>query len=410
VPPTVIDAFSVLDSGGSGPGGITVPTNQYVDVIFSKAMDLTTLLNPANYTIAGATVTGVTVFTNNNGVAQTTQAILQLAAPLKGTFTVTLNGVTDVSGVAPSNPSVSGAVDPLTSEDIGLIALPGTTYYMGPGSYEVAASGIDIWGTQDSFRYVYETRTNNFDVVVQVPYIAPADQWTKAGLMARESIDPADGGSRMMFAIATASTTLSPKPLDASTAQNAYSTGIRSETDTGAYSGTKTGQYFFVGDGVVPVPFPNVWIRMTRTGFGTTNDTFSGYASTDGQTWGSPYCSYNPEATTNSDGTTPTAFPAVTYIGMCTTAHLGATATQFYGDAQYQNFGDYVAKVVTAQPVLTAKLASPTTVTVSWTPSGGTLYSSSTLTTNSSSWSAVGTANPATVTIGAGSTYFEIRQ
>jgi hypothetical protein len=286
--------------------------------------------------------------------------------------------------------------------------VPGTTYYLGPGSYEVDAAGLDIWNAQDSFRFVYTTRTNNFDIEVQVPYVAPADQWTKAGLMVREAIDPADGGSRMMSVEATASTTLSPLPIDGSGAQNAYSMGVRSGPDTAAYSPAAATGGYFVGDGIVPVPYPNVWIRLTRTGYGTTNDEFTGYYSTNGSSWTS-FCDWFPEDSTNNSDATP--FPSVVYVGMCTVAHEGAGANQAdMATVIYQNFGDYVAKVVTGQPVLTATLASPTTVSVSWKPGGGTLYSSPVLTTNSASWSVVGTSNPAVVPISGSATYFEIRE
>ncbi len=115
----------------------------------------------------------------------------------------------------------------------GINAQGESTIYNGPGSYTVNAAGVDIWGIHrtrsDS---VYTTRTNNFDIEVEVSGIDPADQWTKAGLMARETIDPLDGGSRMISVESTASTTTSPAPLDASTAENSMSVGWRSATDT----------------------------------------------------------------------------------------------------------------------------------------------------------------------------------
>jgi len=371
---------------------------------------LNSLTNPANYTIAGATITGVTLFTNSTGNDfGGTMAILQLAAPLKGAFTVSMPNVLDFSLLPVTNSTVKGVFDPLTSVDINqAVALPvdGTTYYLGPNQYEVDASGTDIWGDNDSFRFVYTTRTNNFDIVVQVPYIAPADQWTKAGLMVRELIDPADGGSRMMSIEATASQTLSPKPLDGSIAQNWDSMGVRDEQDAAAYSPPvnpdATNSSYYIGDGLIAVPFPNVWLRLTRTQEGTTNDAFTGYTSTDGQDW-TAFCKFNPE-----DSGAMTNFPSVVYVGMCTTAHIGAPGTDI-ATVIYQNFGDFVPSTVTTGPTVTAALSGGN-INISWTPTGGSLYSSPTLSTNSADWTLVGTANPYSAPLGSGSLFFKVIQ
>jgi hypothetical protein len=419
--PALQSAFYVLDSGGTGGE----PTNAYVDLTFSRPMSPATALNAANYTIAGATITSVIMVTNGYyGTNSYSQVILQLSLPLKNgnSFTVTTTGLQSFSGIPTSNSSIPGSSDPLTSEDIALggINAPGETVYLGPGSYIVNAAGIDIWNSEDSFRFVYTTRTNNFDIVVQVSGIDPANQWTKAGLMARETIDPTDGGSRMISVESTASKTTSPPPLDGSTAENSLSVGWRSVTDTSAFNGATPAvgeQYSYIGDGnLVPV-YPNdAWIRLTRTGYGTTNDLFTGYGSTNGGLDWVLMCTFNPEFTTNNTVEpgvavpTNSPFPSVVYVGMCTTAHESTTQT-YLATAYYQNFGDYVAKSPPpGQPVLTATRTSPTTVSVSWTPGGGSLYSSSVLSTNPASWTLVGTNNPASITIGAGvSEFYEVQ-
>jgi len=422
VPPIIESVTAILDSGGTG----SESTNQYVDILFSKAMDPATLLNIANYSITGATITGVTLFTNEyTGAGSETMAILTLASPYKGSsITVNLSGITDLSGVAPTTASGSGPVDPLTSEDISLgeIDVPGSTFYTvndGIAGYEVDASGNDIWTDNDSFRFVYTTRTNNFDVVVQVTSILPADTWTKAGLMARETIDPLDGGSRMFYDVATASTN-SPVPLDGSAPENDISAGWRSATDTAAFSGTGAASnansqaYYFIGDGVIHPTYPNQWLRMTRTGVGTTNDQFTGYASSDGQNWTLVTWIQFQNTTNGETGdfatntpTLNTPFPDVVYVGMCTTAHITPPGLQV-GVATYQDFADYVA---VTKPVITAKVVTPTSLSVSWSPGGGALYSSPVLTTNTSSWTLVTTNNPAAITITAApSMFFQVVQ
>jgi hypothetical protein len=61
----------------------------------------------------------------------------------------------------------------------------------------------------------------------------------------------------------------------------------------------------------------------------------------------------------------------------------------------YQNFGDYLAVPV---PTLKATLvAVSNSVTISWTPTGGSLYSSPVL--NGTNWALVTTNNPAAIPI-----------
>ena len=52
----------------------------------------------------------------------------------------------------------------------------------------MTAGGADIWGTSDQFRYAYQQRTGDFDISVRVESLTQADLYSKAGLMARESL------------------------------------------------------------------------------------------------------------------------------------------------------------------------------------------------------------------------------
>ncbi len=229
--------------------------------------------------------------------------------------------------------------------------------------------------------------------------------------MVRELLDPNDGGSRMMYAVATASKTLSPAPVDASTAQNAYSMGVRDRAEAGAFAppATPVNGSYFVGDGIVPVPYPNVWVRLTRTAAGTTNDVFTGYYSTNGSEW-TAYCAWEPENdTNNNDGSyTSTNFPSVVYVGMCTTAHIASPGTDL-ATVIYQNFGDNATKVVTQGPTVTAT-ASGGNINISGRSAGGSLYSSPTLSSNPADWTLVGTANPYSAPISSGDLFFKVIQ
>jgi hypothetical protein len=53
---------------------------------------------------------------------------------------------------------------------------------------------------------------------------------------------------------------------------------------------------------------------------------------------------------------------------------------------------------------------SGSSLTISWAPAGGTLQSATKLTGSASDWSDAGTANPTTVTIGTGNTFYRVKQ
>jgi hypothetical protein len=62
-----------------------------------------------------------------------------------------------------------------------------------------------------------------------------------------------------------------------------------------------------------------------------------------------------------------------------------------------------------AAPTLTA-VRSGNNIIISWTPTGGTLQSAPALVPGGSTWTAVGTANPATVPIGTANSFFRVQQ
>ena len=58
------------------------------------------------------------------------------------------------------------------------------------GVYTIGASGADIWGTADQFRYVYKTLNGDGSIVARVDSFSNiTNNWTKAGVMIRQSTD-----------------------------------------------------------------------------------------------------------------------------------------------------------------------------------------------------------------------------
>ena len=109
------------------------------------------------------------------------------------------------------------------------------------GTFTIKALGADIWGTADEFRFVAKNLNGEGSLTAQVQSLDPVNNWTKVGLMIR---DTEDVGSS--FAAV-------------------YATGVqgvryqaRLEADVDAVSDSS------VLDGTQEIMAPPVWIRIER--------------------------------------------------------------------------------------------------------------------------------------------------
>ncbi len=73
-----------------------------------------------------------------------------------------------------------------SSGDIGAVQQSGFTNY-NAGELTITASGADIFGTADEFRYVHQPASGDCDITVRVVAVGNTDPWAKAGVMIRES-------------------------------------------------------------------------------------------------------------------------------------------------------------------------------------------------------------------------------
>ncbi len=180
----------------------------------------------------------------------------------------------------------------LTSLDIGG-PLAGGTARLNDG-YEVTGGGADIWGNADSFRFAYEQRTGDFDIATRVESLTEADLYTKAGLMARESLAP---GARHVLAMVF--------PSNAARNNNVGGYEFQFRDTAGGASAA-----IYPPAPQPLVRYPNTWLRLKRQG-----DTFTGYQSRDGIAW-------------TLFATKVLALPQTLYFGVAITAHnAGTTAT-----------------------------------------------------------------------------------
>jgi regulation of enolase protein 1 (concanavalin A-like superfamily) len=160
-----------------------------------------------------------------------------------------------------------------TAADIGAPALVGNANF-GSGVYTLAAAGRDIWDAADQFHFVFQPAVGDVDVSAHVSSIGYADQWSKAGVMIRETLT---GGSRQAFALASAGRGYA--------FQRRVATNGVSEHTAG------------------PASPPPGWVRLTRVG-----SLFTAYVSADGKTW----------QVVGSD-TIPMA--SAVYVGIAATSH-----------------------------------------------------------------------------------------
>ena len=338
--------------------------------------------------------------------------------------------------------TVPGKILTLTSTDIGSPAdqpggpdpqAPSTVTTWGPGAFDVLTTGSnDYWNNADGFNFLYEPKTNSFDVKVRVVTVSATDNWTAGAIEVREGPPTANGKgwelARHYFCKVDYGGPNRVPVLDSSanTGANSYEYNGRlapgdptlRETSNNAPGGS-------VGWGGAgpgnpsPVPFPNAWIRIARVKNGT-SDHLLGYSSSDGINWDLRQdVDLNDDAHAgflNLDGNPAGKWPDVCYVGLGSTSHTGIGNNNASNDGSvgefwfsptgqpysayiiYRDYGD-VAAAPTA-PAGEIKLSYTVTgsnLVISWSGTGK-LQSKTDLT--AATWTDVGTANPATIPIG----------
>ncbi len=201
---------------------------------------------------------------------------LQLIIRAKVTFGTEFYYIDNLSLTA----SNGGLPLPWTTADIGAVGVPGSASFNSP-VWTILASGADIWGTVDAFRYVYQTGTDDCSVVVKVTGLTDTHGWAKAGVMIRESL-AANSKSAMVCV----------------TARNGISFQHRTETGN------------FTGQTAVPGNTVPKWLKITRVG-----SSFSGFYSNDKVVW-----------TQIGTAKTINMIPSVT-MGMAVTSHNNPVLT-----------------------------------------------------------------------------------
>ena len=188
-----------------------------------------------------------------------------LDSPVTGSFTVRVNDgieVIDLAGniLDPATSLVNGRVVNLNSVAVGTVNPAGSAFSCAPQAVTVTAGGLDLATTIDSFQFVNQAMTGDFDARVRVASLVGntrLESVAKAILTVRES------AATNSAAVNVFVTPLTP-------GDNTVSASVR--TATGAVTNT-------LGTSIVGGSVPR-WMRIQRVG-----NLFTTSTSTDGTTW-----------------------------------------------------------------------------------------------------------------------------
>ena len=202
-------------------------------------------------------------------------------------------GVSAYSNVTNATTASAGVLPaPWSDADIGSVGLLGSAG-LSDGTFIINASGADIWDPSDAFHFVYQTWTGDGTIIARVTGIANTDAFAKAGLMFRETLDPASANALQFVSWSSG-------------------LGFQSRTNSGGASG------YVAGSGMT-TPY---WLKLVRVG-----NNFNGYASLDLNAW-----------TLVGSNTIP--MPATIYAGLAVTAHNNSVLnTATFANVQVQQAG-----------------------------------------------------------------------
>jgi regulation of enolase protein 1 (concanavalin A-like superfamily) len=207
---------------------------------------------------------------------QTQPTPVPTSAPPPPTPPVTTPPVTTPPVTTP--PVTTPPVTPLpvtgtwTSQDIGSVGAAGSTT-ISTSAIAMTASGADIYGNTDGFRYAYQTLNGDGQIIARVASLSAVNPWSKAGIMIRN--DNTAGSKEVSLLLASKGTVAFERRFSANTAT--------STTDVSAAA-------------------PQ-WLKLVRQG-----NTFTSSISTDGTHW-------------TTVGTTTVAMNSTVEIGVAVTSH-----------------------------------------------------------------------------------------
>ncbi len=222
-----------------------------LNVSFSEPVEVATATNLLNYALSSS----VSILAAEPGLGATNVVLTTSPLVSSVSYTLTVSGVRDQADfpntISPKAQLTFVALDYYPRDVGNPVQVGGVTF--ADGGYDIVGAGSDIGGSTDQFHFDYQPRTGDFDMKVRLQGLELSDVFAKAGLMARETLEP---NSRFVAALAT------PSLGGCVSVWRASSGGASSSS------------------GSVPVNYPETWLRLQRTG-----TVFNAYAGFDGRRW-----------------------------------------------------------------------------------------------------------------------------
>jgi glucuronoarabinoxylan endo-1,4-beta-xylanase len=250
---------------------------------------------------------------------------------------------------------------PWQSQDIGVASGQTGAVYTN-GVFTMTGIGADIWSTSDAFRFAYLAISGNCTIIARVTSVQNVHEWSKAGIMIRESLS--------------------------ASAVNAYIAVTPGNGVTWQYRSSTGGTSANTNTTGLNAPY---WVKLVRSG-----NTFTGYRSPDGVTW-------------TQQGSSQTITMASTaYVGLALTSHNSSSVCT----ATFDNVTAPGWPLLPGAPGGLTASAGDAQVALSWPAvSGASSYNVKSATTNDGSY-AVFTNVAATVCTNTGllngTTYFYV--
>jgi hypothetical protein len=182
-----------------------------------------------------------------------------------------------------------------TVKDVQMLTLffrgdPPAFVEVSDGNILMSGIGSDIYGTTDEFNFAYKQLTGDGSITVRIDSIQNTNEWAKAGVMIRSSLEPV--------------------------AQQVDMIGTPSNRVEWMYRSTTGGTTMSNNTDVDSIALPH-WVRIRREG-----NTFIGEHSNDGVNW----MTVSQGVPTSSSAAVQ--MPDSVYIGLVVTSHVSGEACQ----------------------------------------------------------------------------------
>ncbi len=385
-------------------------------VTFSEPLDATSAGTAANYKLdGGATVTSATVTNYVQGSYAVSVVNLGVTGLTSGkNYNLTVTGVKDTAG----NSVAAGTTVPVTVYGISLDFNSGQ---LPEGTALGAASSVQLTGGPDGSGYLLlTTNVGSLAGAFSIPDLANGATVTNFTMTFKLFIGNGSGNAAdgMSFNFGT-------DVADAATGAGEEGSGTGISVDFDTYDNGATGPLV---NGVQVEEAPAIEVKF--------NGEIIGFVPVAKSTlvtghWADTTIQLNSDNTINVSYDGTNYFTKLKLIGatnLVTGAPVGATYAPLAGASfligartggEFETHAIDNLAIIENASVAQSTNGSPATITVartstgltlSWAPTGGTLQSTTALKSTGTVWTDVGTANPATITVGTtGSKFFRIK-